>query len=437
MKENGVAIIGVGYVGTVIASALANKGLPVIGIDIDKDNVKKLNQGNTSIYEPGIKEALKLAKIEGDFYATSDISEISKVKTIIVTVGTPLSENFDADLTQLDEVAQGISKHISKDTLICLKSTVIPGTTEKFANSVIKNSGFVLGKDFFISFSPERLAEGTALKELQTYPIVVGSDNPESVDRCSDFWHESLGLETIRVSSYVSAELTKLADNLWVDVNVCLANMIASLTYELGADSTEVIRAANSLPKGKGKVNILDSSIGVGGSCLTKDPLFVAKLLQERKLDSSLINSARDFNNSMPKNYVVKILEWGKKNKIKKLNVSLIGLSFKSDTNDLRFTPMKDVYDLLKNKVNLKLYDPYVTKEAFERLVGERINFCSLENCFLETDVVVFGCSHSAISFSAIKKLIPLMKDKKLIVDGRHGYEELRDLLGKKDYLYI
>ncbi len=314
---------------------------------------------------------------------------------------------------------------------------MIPGTTERFSEIIAKESGLEIGNDVHIAFSPERIAEGKALDEINNFPIVIGSNYEESTEICSKFWETYLGVDTIQVSSFSAAELTKLADNLWIDANIALANLISSLAYKLGANSNEIIDSANTLPKGSSYVNILRSSIGVGGSCLTKDPLFFANLLEENGIDSSMIRDARKVNESMPSEYINLMREWLNKKDIQRPQVAIIGLAFKADTNDLRYTPMTEIYDDLKQDMDLRLHDPFVKKENFENLVGEEINFLNLHDAIMGSDVILFGCSHSDITEHMIEELLPSMNTEKLIVDGRSGYAGLINIVGSENYISI
>ena len=436
-KNLNVSIIGVGYIGTVISCALASETLTINGIDLDDNNIDLLNKGTTDIHEPGISEKIKEIVKKGFFSCSSDFSTIADSSVVIVTVGTPLSNELEADLSQVEDVANNIGKYIAKNTLICLKSTVIPGTTERFSEIISKVSGLEIGKDVHVAFSPERIAEGRALDEINTFPIVIGSNYEESTKLCSEFWETYLEVDTIKVSSFSAAELTKLADNLWIDANIALANLISSLANKLGADSNEIIDSANTLPKGSSCVNILRSSIGVGGSCLTKDPLFFANLLDENGLDSSMIRDARRVNESMPSEYISLTREWLIKKEIQRPQVAIIGLAFKADTNDLRYTPMVEIYDNLKQDMDLRLHDPFVKKENFENLVGEEINFLNLQDAIMDSNIIIFGCSHSVITEDMIEKLLPSMNKKRLIVDGRSGYTSLNNIVGPENYISI
>ena len=337
-----------------------------------------------------------------------------------------LLRKFDADLSGLVDVANNLGKFISDDTLVCIKSTVTPGATHKFAKHIEESSGKKAGIDYFLAFSPERIAEGRAISEFCEFPIVVGADDRESLERISNFWLSALGVEVIKINSYIGAEITKLASNLWIDLNIALANNVALVCFENNIDVNEVISAANSLPKGSSKVNILNSSIGVGGSCLTKDPIFFANLLDEFGQDSSLIRSARKVNDAMPRIYLQKVLNWIERNNVPDPKISLIGLAFKSDTNDLRYSPMIEIYQRLRNQFSVMLNDPHVTEDSFGKAVNETIKFKSLSECISNSDIIIVGCPHKEFTQSEILTFLKLNKKPNvLFVDGRHAYRSL------------
>ena len=435
MKFRKIGIVGTGYIGTVIACVLADQGLEITAIDTNDSRINDLLNKELGINEPGLEEMFKRNYNKIKF--SSNIDQLQDSEVILVTVGTPLDENLNADLSGIEEVARNLASIINKDTLICVKSTVVPGTCEKFGKEIERISNLKIGEDFFLAFSPERLAEGKAIEEFKSFPIVVGSDDHQSRSLAKEFWQKCMGNTVIEVSSFKAAELTKLADNLWVDLNVALANAISLVAYSFGVNSDEVIDAANSLPKGDGKVNILRSSIGVGGSCLTKDPIFFADIMDSINVDSSLIRSGRDLNNNMPYEYCRVVEKWVQNNQIAEPRVSIIGLSYKSDTDDLRYTPMVEVYKKLKNSFNLKIFDPIVKQKDFWKVIGEKVDYSSLEECFEDANIIVLGCAHKGITHKDILKHLKNMNNKFVIVDGRGGYAELRKILPKENYIKI
>jgi UDP-N-acetyl-D-mannosaminuronic acid dehydrogenase len=435
MEFRKIGIVGTGYIGTVIACVLADQGFEITAIDVNVNRIKDLLNKKLGISEPGLQEMFERNVKKIKF--SSKIDQLQDSEVILVTVGTPLNENMNADLSGVEEVARNLASIINKNTLICIKSTVVPGTCERFVKEIERISDLKIGEDFFLAFSPERLAEGKAIEEFKSFPIVVGSDDHKSGSLAKEFWEKCMGNKVIQVSSFKAAELTKLANNVWVDLNIALANAISLVAHNFDVNSDEIIDAANSLPKGDGKVNILRSSIGVGGSCLTKDPIFFANLMDSINVDSSLIRSGRDLNNNMPFEYCKVVEEWVKNNQVNEPRVSIIGLSFKSDTDDLRYTPMVDVYKKLKNSFNLKIFDPIVKQKDFCKVLGEKVDYSSLEECFEDANIVVLGCAHRGIGYEDILKYLNNMNNKFIIIDGRGGYPELRKMLSKENYINI
>ncbi len=430
-----IAVVGVGYIGTIISLVLASKNHKIISIDNSKEQISNFNQGILNIYEPGLDSLFK--KHHKNITFTTDYSLIESCEMVIVTVGTPLSDKNEADIKGIMVVAKEISKYLQPSALVCLKSTVIPGVSNKFADEVYRFSKKILGRDYFLTFSPERLAEGNAINEFLTLPIVVGSDDKKSLSKASKFWKTLVGVEIITIDTFIGAELTKLADNVWIDLNIALANSLGLICHKLGVDVNQVINAANSLPKGSSRVNILQSSIGVGGSCLTKDPLFFANLLDENELNSDLIRSARKLNELMPEKYIEKIESWIKKNSIQDPKIALIGVAFKSNTSDLRFSPMLDIFNQFSRKYRVSVHDPLVSSLEFSKKVSQKVNFVEIETALSGSDIIILGCAHESISLSSIKGFLEVNSKKNILfVDGRHAYKK-HDFPKNINYLAI
>lgn len=424
-KAYNVAVVGLGYVGLVIATVLASRGCRVFGVDTNRKIVEAANKGKPHFFEPELEDLLRAAVAEGRFTASTDMAHAKDAEMKLVTVGTPLGDNLEPDLRAISAVAKALTEAIKPGDIILLKSTVTPGVTEgTFGALLEESSGLKAGKDFFLGFSPERLAEGKAVREFATLPIVVGSSSPQAEETIAQFWRDTLDVEVIKMGSPIAAELVKLADNLWIDVNIALANLVAIVAQSHGIASDEIIRAANSLPKGEGHVNILASSIGVGGSCLTKDPLFFASLVDEAGGDSRLIKGARNVNEGMPQMVSRWVDEWIERTPEahrESSKIALIGLAFKDDTSDLRYSPMIEFYKQLSQRYpNISVYDPFIedgaTAQAFP---GARI-MKSLESALADASVAVFGCNHSEFRSADVIGLINQHLSRPgLIVDGR------------------
>ncbi len=431
-----IAVIGVGYIGTIISQVISSNGFEVIGVDSSKKNIDKLSKGKCDIQEPGLEKLLKKNKSKIKYY--SDYSYAKDCDVFLVTVGTPLTKNLKANLSEVKNVAKCLAPILKDKAIVCLKSTVLPGTTEEFCKIISNNFKKKIGKNFYLAFSPERLAEGNAINEFKNLPIVVGSDDKESIIKVCNFWKKVLNVKTLKINTYKGAELTKLANNLWIDQNIALANNLAMICSQYEIDVNQVITAANSLPKGKSFVNILNSSIGVGGHCLTKDPLFVANLLDDLGYSGKMIREARKINNLMPRVYINKIYSFIKSNKLNVKKISMIGLSFKSDTNDLRYSPMIDIFKILFRKFDIMTYDPIVSSDDFSNAVGKKINHFSLKNCLIKSEIIIFGCAHKNISKIQIEQFLSMNKNKLvLFVDGRHAYRNTIKLKKNISYMAI
>ena len=299
--RSGIAVVGFGYIGTVIGAVLADRGWPVTGIDVRQSVVDEINLGKTTVAEPGLSELVANNVRVGRLRATTDFSAIADNDFVIVNVGTPLGPDYEPIVDDIKAAARALGEHLQPGHVVILKSTVPPGTTETLVRPILEEtSGLRAGVDFGLAFCPERLAEGQAIHELTSIPVVVGAVDERSARACATLWRHALGVESVIVENPRTAEMVKLADNLWVDLNVALANELAKVCDRLGMDALQVIEAANTMPKGSNPVNILRPSMGVGGYCLTKDPWFVNHLGETLGLDLSIPRTSRTVNDTMP-----------------------------------------------------------------------------------------------------------------------------------------
>jgi nucleotide sugar dehydrogenase len=259
--------------------------------------------------------------------------------------------------------------------LVIVKSTVPPGATRGLVLPLLQLGGLVGDVDFGLAFTPERLAEGTALGELRSFPIVVGGLGRDSALDAAAFWQRTLGVEVIPQESLEAAEIAKLATNWWIDLNIALANELAQFCALYGADVLDVITAANSIPKGRGHVNILQPSVGVGGSCLTKDPWMVWQAARRQGVDILTARAGREANDAMPAytaQLILDELEAAGKDPLDCI-VAVLGVAFKNNTGDLRSSPVRGVVEhLVKAGVEVRVHDPLVDPNEAQELLGVR-----------------------------------------------------------------
>lgn len=418
MPSEKVGVIGSGYIGSVIASVLAEAGYDVVAVDINERLIAAFRAGEAAIAEPGLAELVAAGQASGKLRFTTDFAEIADRDVLLVTVGTPLSEDFDADLSHLEATAAYLRPYLRDGQLICVKSTVPPGTTRQ-----VFVDGLAGVADLQVAFSPERLAEGAAIRELKALPIVVGGIDAATTARASAFWRAALGVETIELGSPEAAEMVKLADNLWIDLNIALAHDLAKLCDAMpwDLDVLEVIKAANSLKKGQHYVNILTPSNGVGGYCLTKDPWFVDALGKRHGVELLTPRASRTVNDSMPAYCARAVLDHlaAKGTAPADARVAVMGLAFKTNSGDIRLTPVLPFLAALREAGvrDIAIHDPMViaheAAHAGEALVEDA------DAALSGADAAVFMVGHDALRAIDPARLAGQLKPGALVLDGR------------------
>ena len=413
-----VAIVGAGYIGSVLAAVLAENGAEVIALDINENIVEKINLGKSPVEEPGLEDLIfKNVKV-GRLKASNDISQISKADVILLTVGTPLSDNGSINKEALRNAIKSIAPFVVDDQLVIVKSTVSPYSTENEVAKPLRKKANV-----FVSFCPERLSEGNAINDCKTIPVVVGGVDEESSNRSLEFWKRYLRVDCILLENARAAELVKLADNTWIDLNIALAFELAKIADKLDVDVLPIIKAANSLPKGASNVNILLPSVGVGGYCLTKDPWFLYKFAKDLGEDFNTAKTSRIVNDQMPNYSFDRILHTIQTNfsyiKPQELKICILGLSFKSNTGDCRFTPtISLINDLINNGYKVVAYDKFVSDEDFKAFKNV-IRAHKIDEALKNAQVVAFLTGHDEFKLIEITKLKNLLKPNAFIYDGR------------------
>jgi UDP-N-acetyl-D-mannosaminuronic acid dehydrogenase len=421
-----VAIVGFGYVGSTIAAVLTDRRLKVIGIDVDETLISEMRNGYCRFNEPGLAEALDRARKSGRLTLSADYASLRNADVVIITVGTPIDTDRSLVTRYLEAVCTSLTPVLRRGQLVILKSTVAPGITDGFVRPMLEKGGLVQGRDFWLAFCPERLAEGAALAQFSALPIVIGGCGENSAEAARRFWARALDVPLDIFDRPEVAELIKLADNTWIDLNIALGNELARLCGALDVDVLDVIAGANALPKGQSNVNILLPSVGVGGSCLTKDPWVLWTLGRERGVRMRLAETAREVNDAMP-GYVHELIrrglsELGKDSSTAK--VAVLGLAYKNNTNDLRHTPVLPVVEALRaGGTRVALYDPLVTAEAVEAEFG-LVPSPSLAAAVRDSDCVAVLAAHDQLRDLDFAGLARLVSMPCLLLDGRAYYSK-------------
>ena len=398
-----IAVIGLGYVGLPLSSLLA-RNFEVIGFDVDEAKIIRINSGETPIDEPELSELLSSALKTENLTVTNNPTSIKEAKIKIITVGTPYDETSDyVDYSQLEDSLKVLLPNLNRGDVIILKSTVPPGTTMGLLKDRIKSTGYSVPEDIGLVFSPERMIEGQAVRDFQTLPKIVGASDVKSA-RIAEEILRTLGGKIIQVSNPETAETIKMVDNYSRYVFIALANELALVSEKLGVDVLEVIRSAkDDYPRNAG---LLLPGPGVGGSCLNKDPFILRGVVRKLGFDMQLVKSAEIVNSGMPPHIVEMVVNYRKSGV-----VSILGVAFKGDTDDTRYTPSFKIREgLIRKGFKVVLTDPFV---ADQNVLKDLYEACR------ETNILVLITDHSEYKRIDLRKLRSLMWDNPLIIDSR------------------
>src|SRR5437879_7876503 len=361
-KEAKICVMGLGQVGLPTALTFAKAGFDVTGHDINKDLLSLLDLKRSPFEEPGLEELLKSCIERNRFHTNSSLADSAKDSSvIIVCVATPLTAAIRPDLSFLEKACDSLSDLSISGKLVIIESSIPPGTFGGLVVPMLQKRN-KLGLDFWAAHVPERLAPGHALYEIQITPRVIGYADEES-GKIARTLYENIVKSEIFLTTAQIAEISKLVENTFRDVNVAFANEIGLICEKYGIDVAELIKVCNSHPR----VKLLQPGPGVGGPCLPKDPYLLLNPPGDQVIDSKLILDSRKINDQMP-NHVVNLVAESLGLQNKKLaasTVSVLGVAYKANVSDTRFSPAKEIISqLVKSGCNVLVYDPK-TKETF------------------------------------------------------------------------
>jgi UDP-N-acetyl-D-mannosaminuronic acid dehydrogenase len=389
-KKAVICIVGLGQVGLPTALSFLRLGYRVIGYDIDKKLISNLRHGITSIPEKEFSDIITRFLQSKSFELSASADVFPSADVIIICVATPLNKSSTgADMKFLKSALEEVAEHLTALKLIVIESTLPPKTMKEYVIPELERlSTKKAGSDFLISFCPERISPGNALQQFMDNDRIIGA-NDELSYRASLSLFKNLTNGNIHLSDTTSAEIAKLAENSYRDINIAFANELAIICEQADADVQDVIRLANSHPR----VNIHNPGPGVGGPCLPKDPYL---LIMGKNFDRSIVKIARSINDSMPF-YVVDVLMRtirSQKKGREKLKVVVLGVSYKSDVNDARYSATQSIVLALRKKgfEDITLHDPY-SDESF----GVNFSF-DLNSALKNADCVIIATAHSMYS---------------------------------------
>ncbi|WP_243299402.1 nucleotide sugar dehydrogenase [Bacillus litorisediminis] len=347
-----ICVVGLGYIGLPTSAIFAQAGFEVVGVDVNQKVVDSLNNGKIHIEEPGLPEVVERVVKAGKLRAslTPEPADV-----YIVAVPTPIHPDQTANVDYVRDAVQSITPFIQKGNVLIVESTIPPRTMDDLVAPIIKEAGLDPYKDVAIAHCPERVLPGQILRELIENTRIVGGITPEAAKQAADVYRAVVKGDVMETEA-VTAEMSKLMENTFRDVNIALANELVKISAKLGVDAHSVIALANRHPR----VNIHLPGPGVGGHCLAVDPYFIVEKAQE---ESPLIQTARKINNSMP-HYVETQIE-RLTSELSNPKIALFGLTYKGNIDDVRESPALDIAESLHKhpKLNVVAHDPHVREE--------------------------------------------------------------------------
>ncbi len=446
-----VAVIGLGYVGLPLALTFAQTGYQVTGIELDTRKVDAINRGESYITDiasavlaPYVKaETLQNATVDGHatqsslgnssrqtstmtaptgrLWATNDFSVLAQVDAVSICVPTPLNKTGDPDMSYILAVAEQISRYLHSGMVVVLESTTYPGTTMEVVLPILhgpndrttesRDPALVVGRDFYLAFSPERVDPGRTDRTTRNTPKVIGGVTAACLEVASAYYRQAIE-NLVPVSSPGAAEMTKLFENTFRSVNIALANELLLMCEKLNLDAWEVLDAAATKPFGFMKFT---PGPGLGGHCIPIDPLYLSWKLRTLQYNARFIELASEVNTEMPRYWAQRVQDAlndaGKA--VKGSRVLVLGVAYKKDVSDIRESPALDIIHLLETKgAVVNYHDPHVPTFQYEGM--EMVTVPDLEQAIHTADCVVIATDHSAYDRTSI------FANARLVVDTRH-----------------
>ncbi len=413
-KKIVVGVLGLGYVGLPLVREFTSAGLRVVGFDIDQKKVDTLNSGKSIIKHVPHSDVAKM-KESGLFEATSDMSKIRKVDSVIICVPTPLTANREPDMQYIVKSSETISEYLQKSQLISLESTTYPGTTQEVMIPILERSGLKAGRDFHVAFSPEREDPGNKHFTTKTIPKVVGGLTKKCLEMACQMYGAAIS-RIVPVSTLEVAEATKILENVYRCINIAMVNELKMVFDRMSIDVWEVIESAKTKPFG---FSAFYPGPGLGGHCIPIDPFYLTWKARQYGMATRFIELAGEINTNMPHYVIQKTMDAlnEKKKSLKGSKVLVLGLAYKKDIDDLRESPSIELIELLQEKGAIVDYnDPYVLQSIKQRQHDLQMKSKKLSEKMLTSyDAVVISTDHSCYDYEWI------VKHSKLVVDSRNA----------------
>ncbi|MCR4838517.1 MAG: nucleotide sugar dehydrogenase [Eubacterium sp.] len=409
-------VVGLGYVGLPLAVEKAKAGFTTIGFDVQSAKVDMVNAGHNYIGDVVDSDLEKLVR-EGKLKATSDFSFIKDVDFIAICVPTPLDSHQEPDISYVRDSTIAISKYLKKGTMVVLESTTYPGTTEELIKPLLEEgSGLTCGEDFYLGFSPERVDPGNLIYKTKNTPKVVGAISKDGGEVISAMYRAVLEGDVFTVSSPAVAEMEKILENTYRNINIGLINEIGRLCHEMGISVWEVIDAAKTKPYG---FQAFYPGPGLGGHCIPLDPYYLTWKAREYGFHTTLIENSMVINDSQPEYCVERAMHILNRHKkaINGARILQLGVSYKNDIDDYRESPaIRVLKELRKVGAEVDYFDPWVPE--FKNMYGESGKSIPelTPEVVAQYDLVMITTAHHNVDYEMVQKAAKAIFDTKNVM---------------------
>ena len=412
-KTARMGVLGLGYVGLPLAVEKARAGYPVLGFDVLREKVDMVNRGENYIGDIVDADLYNMVK-RGLLSATDDFSKIANCDCIAICVPTPLDKYYQPDVTYVKAATAEVAKYAHKDMLVVLESTTYPGTTEEIIKPMLEEKGLIIGKDIYLAFSPERVDPGNKFYNTQNTPKVIGGCTPTCTEIAASLYERVLEADVFTVSSPKVAEMEKILENTYRNINIALANEMAILCNRMGIDVWEVIEAAKTKPYG---FQPFYPGPGLGGHCIPIDPFYLTWKAREFDYHTKLIETAGEINTAMPEYTVSRMAQIlnDRGQALKGAKVFLLGVAYKQDIDDLRESPVLKVIEHLEaNGASVSYNDKFIL--SFEHNQNKYKSIDITPENLAMADIVAITTAHSYYDKELIIKSAKVVFDTKNVL---------------------
>lgn len=401
-REIVCGVVGLGYVGLPLAVEKAKAGFRTIGFDVQSEKVDMVNAGQNYIGDVVDSDLSTLVK-KGMISATTDFSFVKDVDLVAICVPTPLDEHQQPDISCVESSTRSVARYLRPGTMVVLESTTYPGTTEELIKPLLEEgSGLVCGRDFYLGFSPERVDPGNLIYKTKNTPKVVGAIGEDAVEVIASMYEAVLEGGVTRVSSPAVAEMEKILENTYRNVNIGLVNELAMLCDRMEIDIWEVVDAAKTKPYG---FTAFYPGPGLGGHCIPLDPYYLSWKAREYGFHTSMIESSMMVNDRMPEYCVdraARVLNEHKK-AMNGARVLVLGVAYKQDIDDYRESPALRVIEILEKRgADVTYFDPWVSEYRYAEKVRASISSLTPE-IVAEADLVMVTTAHTNVDYAMVQ----------------------------------